>query len=185
MNKPAPFKSLTQLYASHITAFEVVVMERFCSLRSIKWLTCLFKTASRLGDSSLWVSTGLMLVAINDSYSRMVAFSASLAIGTSVVLFITLKNLIGRPRPFESWDALTCMMAPPDKFSFPSGHTLTAFAVWGTFLIGYPVISHFYLVAAALIGLSRIFLGLHYPTDVLVGAILGSAIGIGFGSFLL
>jgi undecaprenyl-diphosphatase len=68
-------------------------------------------------------------------------------------------------------------MAAPDKFSFPSGHTMTAFAVWASLASAIPTLSLPYLLLAILIGLSRIFLGLHYPTDVLVGALLGSAIG--------
>mgnify|MGYP001545147622 FL=1 len=96
-----------------------------------------------------------------------------------------VKNVIGRPRPFESWQALTCMMAPPDKFSFPSGHTMTAFAVWGVLFVGLPSLSHIYLVIAVIMGVSRIFLGLHYPSDVLVGAVLGGGIGLGIYIYLI
>ena len=185
MNSPAPLRNLTHVYASHITAFEVVLMERFCRLRSFPWITLMFKTASRLGDGPLWISTGIFLLAFNDSHLRLVALSAALAIGLSVLLFMGVKNLIGRPRPFESWPVLTCLMAPPDKFSFPSGHTMTAFSVWGALFVGTPVLGSFYLVIAFLIGLSRVFLGLHYPTDVLVGAVLGGGIGVGIATCII
>ncbi|MGD9342868.1 MAG: phosphatase PAP2 family protein [Desulfuromonadales bacterium] len=185
MNRPASLKNLSHFYVSHITAFEVAVMERFCLLRGWPWLTWTFKTASRLGDGSLWIATGIFLFTFNHDNSRLVALAALLAVGASILLFMCLKNVIGRPRPFESWQALTCMMAPPDKFSFPSGHTMTAFAVWGVLFVGLPSLSHIYLVIAVLIGLSRIFLGLHYPSDVLVGAVLGGGIGLGFAHYLM
>lgn len=185
MNRNASLKNLSQIYASQITTYEAMLMERFCSLRNLPWVTWLFKVASRLGDGPLWISTAIFLLAFNDHHLRQVAFSAALAVTFSVLLFMCVKNLIGRPRPFESWNALTCLMAPPDKFSFPSGHTMTAFAVWGSLFIGLPALSYLYLVIAILIGLSRVFLGLHYPTDVLVGAVLGGAIGLGVGSYIV
>jgi undecaprenyl-diphosphatase len=76
-------------------------------------------------------------------------------------------------------------MAPPDKFSFPSGHTMTAFAVWGVLFIGTPTLGSLYLVIAFLIALSRVFLGLHYPTDVLVGAVMGGSIGLGIATCII
>jgi undecaprenyl-diphosphatase len=78
---------------------------------------------------------------------------------------------------FVSLTGLTALMAPPDKFSFPSGHTMTSFAAWSSFLITLPWLAPLVLPAAILIGLSRIYLGLHYPTDVLMGALLGSLVG--------
>ena len=185
MNRPASLKNLSHFYATQITAFEVAVMERFCALRAWPWLTRIFRAASRLGDGPLWVATGMFLLAYNQDNSRRVALAAAVAVGLSILLFKAVKHLIGRPRPFESWQALSCIMAPPDKFSFPSGHTMTAFAVWGTLFVGLPGLSHVYLAIAILIGLSRIFLGLHYPSDVLAGALLGGAIGLGAASCLL
>jgi undecaprenyl-diphosphatase len=172
-------------YMNHVTPVEAHIMGRFCSLRHFSALTWIFKTASRLGDGSLWVVTAICLLALNDGHTYRVVFAAALAVGASVLLFMCVKKLIGRPRPFEAWRELSCMAAPPDKFSFPSGHTMTAFAVWGALSVGLPLLSHVYLVMALLIGLSRIFLGLHYPTDVLVGAILGGSIGLSLGQFII
>jgi hypothetical protein len=82
------------------------------------------------------------------------------------------------------WAALRAVPAP-DKFSFPSGHTMTAFAVWAVLAEGLPLLGPPFLVMAMMIGASRIFLGMHYPTDVLVGALLGSSLGrSGAGMFL-
>lgn len=172
-------------YARHITPIEAQMMLRFCGLRRHGWLTGLFRLASRLGDGPLWWSTGLTLLAVGDAPMRWAVLAAALAICTSVLLFMAVKNLIGRPRPYEVWAELPCLLAPPDKFSFPSGHTMTAFAVTGVYAVLIPGSLPIFFPAALLIGLSRVFLGVHYPTDVLVGALLGSGLGLGMGRLFL
>ena len=172
-------KQLTLLYMHHVTPVEVGMMRRLFMLRKIHWLTWLMKAASRLGDWPLWVITGIALLATDEQRCRWTALAAALAVGMSVLLFTGVKNLVGRPRPFESWQGLTSLVPAPDKFSFPSGHTMTAFAVWAVLLQGIPGMSLLFLAIALLIGISRVFLGMHYPTDVLVGALLGSVLGYG------
>ncbi|MBW2519436.1 MAG: phosphatase PAP2 family protein [Deltaproteobacteria bacterium] len=185
MVRPTAFKILTHYYIEHITPIEANIMRRFCALRSFAWLTWVFKSASRLGDGPLWVASGVGLLALSDPYINTIFFAAISAVGLSVVLFMAMKNLVGRPRPFEAWQGLSCLAAPPDKFSFPSGHTMTAFSVWGVMAVGLPILSPFYLAMAILIGLSRVFLGLHYPTDVLVGALLGGTIGLAIATLVI
>jgi undecaprenyl-diphosphatase len=170
-------KQLTLFYMNHVTVFEVGMMRRLFTLRRIHWLTGLMKSASRLGDWPLWVVTGLCLLASGEHRSQVTALAAALAAGLSVLIFKGVKNLVGRPRPFESWQGLTSLVPVPDKFSFPSGHTMTAFAVWAVLAHGTPALALPFLGMALLIGISRIFLGMHYPTDVLVGALLGSSLG--------
>jgi undecaprenyl-diphosphatase len=178
-------KSLALYYMHHVTPLEVGVMRRIFLLRRIHWLTWLMKTASRLGDWPLWVVTGLCLLANGEPGCRRTALAATLAVGASVLLFKAVKNLVGRPRPFESWQGLTSLVPAPDKFSFPSGHTMTAFAVWAVLVQGVPALGLPFFGAALLVGSSRVFLGMHYPTDVLVGALLGSGIGRGMAGLFL
>ena len=174
-------RSLVSLYAQKVTPFEVMLMRQLFQLRNILGLTTVFRVASRLGDWPLWVVVGLVLLCAG--YAEAIALLlGSASVTLSIVLFKFLKHLTGRPRPLETYGGLTALMAPPDKFSFPSGHTMTAFAVWGSFVLTLPWLAPWILPMAVLIGLSRIFLGLHYPTDVLMGAILGS--GAGYGTTL-
>lgn len=170
-------KTLTLFYMHHVTPVEVGVMRRIFTLRRIHWLTWLMKAATRLGDWPLWVMTGLCLLASGERRWQLTFLAASVAVAMSVLLFKAVKNLVGRPRPFESWQGLTSLVPVPDKFSFPSGHTMTAFAVWSVLAEGVPLLGTAFLVIAVLIGCSRVFLGMHYPTDVLVGALLGSTLG--------
>ena len=178
MARQAAFKHISEYYQHHITPVEVLLIQRFCALRRICWLKAFFIVASRLGDGPLWVMTAAWLLATGDLRTRIAVMSAFVAVIISVLTFMAVKDLISRPRPFESWQSLTCLMAPPDKFSFPSGHTMTAFAAWAALSTLLPGLTIPYLLTAIIIGLSRVFLGLHYPTDVLVGALMGSAIGV-------
>ena len=172
-------RGLVDCCARYITPHEVLLMQRFCELRRHGWLTLLFLGASRLGDGPLWWCCGLVLLAVGGSAGRQAVLAAALAVAASILLFMGVKNLIGRPRPCATWPDLPCLLAPPDRFSFPSGHTMTAFAAASALGGGLPVLLPLLLPAALLIGASRVFLGLHYPSDVLVGALLGSGLGLG------
>jgi undecaprenyl-diphosphatase len=85
-----------------------------------------------------------------------------------------IKNLVQRPRPFVTFTDLQIIIPTPSEFSFPSGHTSSSFAAAGVFYkhlpkkIGVPAI-----VLAGLIGLSRLYVGVHYPTDVIAGILMG------------
>lgn len=164
-------------YSHFVTPWEVALIRRFKVLQEYPWLTAVFKIVSRLGDGSLWGAVGVSLLFLGGSAGRSAVAAAGVSALLAVGLFTLMKRLIRRPRPYESWSDLSCLVAPPDRFSFPSGHTLTAFAMYGSLGSLVPVLVPFLLMSAILIGLSRIYLGAHYPTDVLIGGLLGTLLG--------
>lgn len=90
-----------------------------------------------------------------------------------------IKRLVNRPRPYKSMDDVIAIRPPLCIYSFPSGHTCAAFSMALVLAGGFPVLAPMALIIAAVVGISRIYLGVHYPTDVLVGFL------IAYGSFLL
>jgi undecaprenyl-diphosphatase len=144
---------------------------RFNRRRGWGWL---FATASRLGDGWFWYALGLSLLIVEGGAAGVAVTLMAVCGLSGSAFYKLLKQGIRRPRPCDVHQHLTLTVAPLDRFSFPSGHTLhavifsmivTAHAPW----LGWVVWPFTILVAA-----SRLVLGLHYPTDVIAGACLGA-----------
>jgi undecaprenyl-diphosphatase len=127
---------------------------------------------SRTGDGPLY---GLAALAILPLEAGAAFVSAGMmAYGIDVSLYLVLKNVIKRDRPAVKLEAYQPWITPSDQFSFPSGHTAGAFLFAGLVAIFYPAFAPFCYLWACLIGASRVLLGVHYPSDIAAGALLGS-----------
>lgn len=104
---------------------------------------------------------------------RMFTFSISVLV--SCILVKILKKLLVRQRPFEKIKSLNVKKIGIDKFSFPSGHTSVAFAIATSAYFFISIyLFYFCIMLSFLVGFSRMYLGVHYPSDILVGAIVGT-----------
>lgn len=142
-------------------------------------LTRLMRSLTRLGDTESWVAIGLAF-GLNggDGLRRMTLLAISAALATAFSQ--PLKRLTQRPRPSVGLSDFCARIHEPDDFSFPSGHTAVAFAVACALAGEGHLIAVICLVLAIGIGISRIYLGAHYPLDVVAGAVLG--VGAGFAT---
>ncbi|MGD8353932.1 MAG: phosphatase PAP2 family protein [Pseudomonadota bacterium] len=156
---------------------EARLLRRVSGLWDLKALNYFFIVFTKLGDWPLYIvlAAGLLITRGRTAIPALAA--GGLSISMSVATFVLVKNLAHRSRPFEKHPDLSFLLAPPDRFSFPSGHTMTGFAAWSALSAFIPPLGLFLLVCAILIGSSRVYLGCHYPTDVLAGALLGSVMG--------
>jgi undecaprenyl-diphosphatase len=135
----------------------------------------LLRVCSRAGDWPMWVMVVLLLTAAGPGRWRHHGV-VMLALGTvNLLSYWALKRLTRRPRPCSQCPGIRACVPTPDVFSFPSGHALhaTAFAlVLGAWLPAWaPVLALF----ALLVAVSRVVLGMHYPSDVLVGCLIGAS----------
>lgn len=132
---------------------------------------------TELGNGGrIWILLSLLLLVFKKTRKAGILGLAAL-LGSLVLNNWILKNIVGRTRPYEVVEGLRILIPKPGEFSFPSGHTASSFACAWIFFrelpkkYGIPA-----LVLASLIGASRLYIGVHYPTDVLAGVVSGIAI---------
>lgn len=130
--------------------------------------------ASRLGDAPTWVALLLLVPLLDARDGAEVARLMGVLGAINLALYYALKRTTRRQRPFEQCQDIRAALPPPDAYSFPSGHTLHAVGFGVLLAWFYPVLAPLLGLFAVLVGLSRIALGLHYPSDVLIGAAVGA-----------
>ena len=143
-----------------------------------RWIRLWAIAATRAGDGWLWYLTGLAVLLFGGDARLTAIASAGSAELVGTGLFKLLKHLSGRRRPCEIEPHIWATLLPPDQFSFPSGHTITAFAVAITLGEFYPTLLPALLFCALSIAVSRILLGMHFLSDVVVGALLGTGLAL-------
>lgn len=133
---------------------------------------------TRLGDAGIiWIILTLILLLIPKTRKTGIIMTAALLVDL-VLCNLLLKNLVARTRPFDVNTAVQLLIARPRDYSFPSGHTAASFAsVTALYLAGEKKMWKAALVLAVLIALSRLYLYVHYPTDIIGGVIFGSLSG--------
>lgn len=125
----------------------------------------------------LWILLGILLLVPRRSRKTGMQVLAALAV-TFVLCNLLLKPLFDRPRPFEVYQALIPLFDRPDSFSFPSGHAMAAFSAATALFCNEKAGGTAALLLAALIGFSRMYNLVHYPTDVLAGMVIGIGVGL-------
>jgi undecaprenyl-diphosphatase len=113
-------------------------------------------------------------------FGGRIAVAARQTLGTLALSHLVVqivKRTVVRPRPSHAVDCTT-LVVEPDRFSFPSGHSAAAMAVAFGYAMAFPSLAAPLIGVAALVGASRVFLGVHYPGDVLVGQLIAIATGV-------
>lgn len=133
---------------------------------------------SRTGDGYLPILTPIIFLNLNDPILRQLGWQIIVLFVIERIVYFVLKNTLKRQRPAETVVSFTAIIVASDKFSFPSGHTSAATLFAAIVSSHLPVLGGILFLWAAGVGLSRIILGVHYPSDILAGAILGLSIAL-------
>lgn len=143
-----------------------------------KWVRLGAIVATRAGDGWLWYLLGLAVLLFGGAERLVATAAAGSAAAAGAGLFVGLKKISGRKRPCELEPHCWSHILPPDQFSFPSGHTITAFAVAVTLGAFYPIMLAVLLFCATAIATSRVLLGMHFLSDVVAAALLGAGLAL-------
>jgi undecaprenyl-diphosphatase len=136
-----------------------------------------FGIVSRLGDGGFWYGLMLVLAAFGGARGIVAALQMLVTGFVAWLIYRTLKLHTRRLRPFRARPDVIARAAALDEFSFPSGHTLHAVSFTVVAVSWFPFLALPLIVFTVLVALSRVVLGLHYPTDVLAGVVIGAALG--------
>ncbi len=159
------------------------LMRRVNKWPAPKWVRLWAIAATRAGDGWLWYLIGLAVLIVGGGNRIAAVAAAGSAALIGIGIFIVVKKLSGRKRPCELEPHCWARLLPPDQFSFPSGHTITAFAVAISLAEFYPALLPALLFCALSVATSRILLGMHFLSDVVAGAVLGT--GLALGSYFI
>lgn len=144
------------------------------------FLDAFMPVVTACGDHGLiWIIAGILLLIFPKTRRWSVTLLVTLAVTWAICEF-GVKNLVARPRPFIVDSSYMLLIAAPASFSFPSGHALSSFLA-ATVITRAPVARGWKIAAwvmAVAIAFSRLYLFVHFPTDVLAGAIIGTLAGL-------
>lgn len=141
------------------------------------FLTPIFKFITHLGDEGyVWIAIAVILLFVK-KYRKVGLMVGASLLGSLVFNNMIIKNIVARPRPYRMIETLSILIPEPGEYSFPSGHTSSSFAAG---VVLYLMLPKKYgvpaMILAFLLGISRLYVGVHYPTDVLGGMAMGTLI---------
>ena len=148
-------------------------LNRGCRRRLVR---AAFAGVSRLGDGVFWYVLAGLLPLVFGWQGAATTLRMFVAGIVGVVLYKWLKQRLVRERPCVAMADIVRGTAPLDRYSFPSGHTLHAVSFSILIVSGFPQLMWLCAPFAGLVAISRVVLGLHYPSDVMAGALLGTAL---------
>lgn len=144
----------------------------------VRAIRAAFLMVSRLGDGWFWYALIAALPLIHGERGVLISMQMAATGATALLIYKAIKGRAVRERPFVTHSLIYCASAPLDRYSFPSGHTLHAVSFTIVTVSHAPDWAWPLSMFTVLVALSRVILGLHYPSDVAAGALLGGAIGI-------
>ncbi len=170
------FITMLREFTNNVTRWDTLLFHRIFGWSDRRFLNRSLRLISWTANGYLYPFIAIYLfLRFESTVGTPFLLSAVVAFPIERFFYHLLKQSMKRDRPFAKIDDVQFRVRPPDQFSFPSGHTTSAFLVMTLLsnLFPVPALQIGIFVWASMVGVARVYLGVHYPTDVLAGALLG------------
>jgi len=154
----------------NIQNYDILTFNWCLCRKNHEFMVSMARLVSKTADGHLYVMTGLVLLILRE-YTSFLLVACAFSIERS--FYYLLKKSCRRKRPPQALPDFKSVIEPGDQFSFPSGHTSAAFLTATLLSVLAPVLAPAFFLWAGAVGMSRVILGVHFPTDTLAGATLG------------
>lgn len=161
-------------------ASALLCIQDFIRMPFLNAIMVFFSTIGNLG--LLWIALGLVLLFPKRTRRGGVDILICLAIAY-IINDLVIKELVARVRPYDTIEGLKILVSPLSSFSFPSGHANSSFAAAMALTLAFGKKGAWAYIPASLIAISRCYVGVHYPSDVIAGMIVGTLVA--FGVYML
>lgn len=163
-----------QQIKGRLHATDISALLLFNSSIKCRVLDKIMPLITNLGGAIATISCCLLVIALGNGEVRKMGVHALAVLGISHLMVFLLKNRICRLRPKDALPNINTFNLNLDYYSFPSGHTTAAFSIAVTFILYFPLLAVICVPLAVLVAVSRMYLGVHYPSDVLAGIALAA-----------
>lgn len=150
-----------------------------------KFLDIFMYRVTDLGGAIFSTLLSLVFIIFGNRFIKEIGIQCLMVLGISQIIVQGLKKILSRERPYKIIETLNTFGIDLSDYSFPSGHTTASFSIASTLALNIPRISLIVFILALIIGISRIYLGVHYPTDVAAGIFLGMGTSVLVHLYLL
>lgn len=164
-------------FVNSVTHWDVFFLNKIFRLDGKKLVHAAVPWLSHSGDGYYYLGLPILIYLINPEKALPFLTAAMTAFAVELPLYKLMKSFIKRDRPCESLSEVYKRISPSDRFSFPSGHTAAAVVIATLISYFFPLFCLPAFIWALLVGFSRIYLGVHYPTDVLASLFIGLLCG--------
>jgi len=159
---------------------DVLLFKQIYRLNGKSLVDGIFYYLTRSGDGYYYGLVAVLLLLYDVNIGKLAVMMMAASFALEIPAHAIAKKAVKRTRPFVQL-GISSLIAPPDKYSFPSGHTAAAILMANILSLIFPASAYLFFGWATAVGVSRIYLGVHYPSDIAAGAMLGyvtSEVGI-------